>query len=95
MQYPLIYEHNSVRVFKINDSVYYREGNLDERRQVQRRLCCAQGLYRSHRRTQRGRRTRDAGRERKAVWSPDKARVYHPCPPDHDLGLPVFAEKEG
>ena len=95
MQYPLIYEHNSVRVFKINDSVYYREGNLDERRQcnggfVVLKDCTVAIDVPSE----------DGAREmldesEKLFGLPIKHAFITHAHPDHDLGLPVFAEKGG
>lgn len=95
MQYPLIYEHNSVRVFKINDSVYYREGNLDERRQcnggfVVLKDCTVAIDVPSE----------DGAREmldesEKLFGLPIKHAFITHAHPDHDLGLPVSAEKGG
>lgn len=91
MDYPLIYDRNAVQIYKVNEQVYYRVGDLDKRRQcnggfVVLKDCTAVIDVPSS----------DGANELlqesiELFGKPVKYAFITHAHPDHDLGLPVFA----
>lgn len=91
MEYPLIYDKNLVQIYRINERVYYRVGDLDRRRQcnggfillddctVAVDVPSAEGAC-------------EMLRESMELFGrPVRYAILTHAHPDHDLGLPVFA----
>lgn len=92
MCYETIYNQNAVQIYRLNDKVYYRVGNLEKRRQcnggfILLKDCtiaidvpstegAKEMLYESE----------------KLFGLPVKYAFLTHAHPDHDLGLPVFAD---
>lgn len=93
MEYPLVYEHNSVRIFKINDRVFYREGNLDERRQCNGGFVVLDNCTVAIDAPSEDGVHEMMNESLKLFGVPIKHVIVTHAHPDHDLGLPVFAKQ--
>lgn len=95
MEYPLIYDENSVQIYRMNEKVYYRAGNLDQRRQ------CNGGFILLNDSTIAIDAPSVEGanemlwESEKLFGRPVKYVFLTHAHPDHDLGLPVFADRGG
>lgn len=95
MEFPLIYDKNSVGIYEVNRQVYYRTGDLDHRRQcnggfILLKSCTAVVDVPSEEGAE------EMLRESQELFGlPVKYAFLTHAHPDHDLGLPVFADRGG